>query len=421
MVAPDRMREISTRWSILILAVFYGLIFLAGALAIASALVQPKLPGLSSVLLGEASLVASIFVAGVIGVWLAVPTPTPTRLSFSLDGSWTRVRRGLKSGFAVGMSLSIITLIFRFAYTTLSADGWSVSQTLEYVKWTTGAIFLTIVLAISLGARSWTLAPPTNAIPAGPEASLRNDRIAALAGAAIAGVLISLLITPAVVATAVVGSILGEALTNWPGWPGHPNLVAVANASVSSMKFFVARPGYWPSLIIVPSTIVATLVLLSYAWPRFAIARLTGFLWRMPLRLVRFLSDANERGVLRRSGNAYQFRHVRMQELLNLPEFHLSNRTGGWSGGRSARRTGLLAATALIVIGAATVPFIVPRNTGRPILAANVVDARWSPDEKTITTASMGLLGTSLFLVGQQIPAARSGRQLPPPRGHSIL
>jgi hypothetical protein len=37
---------------------------------------------------------------------------------------------------------------------------------------------------------------------------------------------------------------------------------------------------------------------------------------RMPWRLMRFLDDAHERGVLRRAGGLYQFRHARLQDHL---------------------------------------------------------------------------------------------------------
>jgi hypothetical protein len=50
---------------------------------------------------------------------------------------------------------------------------------------------------------------------------------------------------------------------------------------------------------------------------RFAVA--AGLLWvrrRGPLRLVRFLEDARERQIIRRSGTVYEFRHARLQSRL---------------------------------------------------------------------------------------------------------
>ncbi|GIG88530.1 hypothetical protein Pen02_34660 [Plantactinospora endophytica] len=53
------------------------------------------------------------------------------------------------------------------------------------------------------------------------------------------------------------------------------------------------------------------------AWLRFAVARV----WLasrgdLPWRLMRFLDDAHRRGVLRRAGGVYQFRHARLQDRL---------------------------------------------------------------------------------------------------------
>ncbi|MFE7583887.1 NACHT domain-containing protein [Streptomyces gardneri] len=53
------------------------------------------------------------------------------------------------------------------------------------------------------------------------------------------------------------------------------------------------------------------------AWGRFQVARLyfaaTG---RLPLRIMAFLKDAHQRGVLRQSGGAYRFRHIELRDRL---------------------------------------------------------------------------------------------------------
>ena len=59
----------------------------------------------------------------------------------------------------------------------------------------------------------------------------------------------------------------------------------------------------------------ATLV--QSAWTRWLIARTWLFATRQaPWRLLGFLEDAHKRGVLRRSGAAYQFRHLELQQRL---------------------------------------------------------------------------------------------------------
>jgi hypothetical protein len=56
---------------------------------------------------------------------------------------------------------------------------------------------------------------------------------------------------------------------------------------------------------------------LSTAWGRFALARCwLALRGRSPLRLMAFLADAHRRGVLRRVGAVYQFRHARLRDHL---------------------------------------------------------------------------------------------------------
>ena len=53
------------------------------------------------------------------------------------------------------------------------------------------------------------------------------------------------------------------------------------------------------------------------AWPRWLVAR--GWLalrGRLPFRLMSFLDDAHQRGVLRQAGPFYQFRHIELQHHL---------------------------------------------------------------------------------------------------------
>ncbi|WP_309114388.1 hypothetical protein [Saccharothrix sp.] len=60
------------------------------------------------------------------------------------------------------------------------------------------------------------------------------------------------------------------------------------------------------------------LVWLAYtAWSRFTIARLwLALRGRTPLRLMTFLDDAHRRGILRRNGPTYEFRHARLRDHL---------------------------------------------------------------------------------------------------------
>jgi len=104
-------------------------------------------------------------------------------------------------------------------------------------------------------------------------------------------------------------------------------LVAVVSVPV------VALPGDRGGLAHVGTQLwlpLGTAALALSAWGRFTVARVwlavTG---RMPWRLMAFLEDAHRRGVLRRSGACFEFRHLRLQA-------HLAQGRAGAAGSRSA-------------------------------------------------------------------------------------
>ncbi|MEU7526967.1 hypothetical protein AB0A74_14645 [Saccharothrix sp. NPDC042600] len=89
-----------------------------------------------------------------------------------------------------------------------------------------------------------------------------------------------------------------------------PALLATLVAfAVSPWKAPVAFSAFW--------LFYGVVWLTGTAWTRFALARL----WlaargRTPLRLMTFLADAHRRGVLRRTGPTYEFRHARLRDHL---------------------------------------------------------------------------------------------------------
>jgi hypothetical protein len=59
------------------------------------------------------------------------------------------------------------------------------------------------------------------------------------------------------------------------------------------------------------------------AWGRWLIARtVLAAHGRLPWRLLGFLEDAHRRGLLRRRGSLYEFRHARLQEVLCQSNSH---------------------------------------------------------------------------------------------------
>jgi hypothetical protein len=96
--------------------------------------------------------------------------------------------------------------------------------------------------------------------------------------------------------------IVGPGRISGTGWGSNPVLNAALGAGVG---FVSGAAG------------LALLVLSTSAWGRFSMARtwfaLTG---RLPWRLMSFLEDAHDLGVLRHSGPYYQFRHALLQDRI---------------------------------------------------------------------------------------------------------
>ncbi|MFJ6905809.1 NACHT domain-containing protein [Streptomyces griseoluteus] len=114
---------------------------------------------------------------------------------------------------------------------------------------------------------------------AGPGSSLRTDRTASFTRAGVVALLVALVCVPVMV-----------------------------------------LPGDWGGLAHVGTRLwlpLGAAALALSAWGRFAVARVwlavTG---RLPWRLMAFLEDAHRRGVLRRSGACFEFRHLRLQSHL---------------------------------------------------------------------------------------------------------
>ncbi|MFF5145725.1 hypothetical protein ACFY6U_39465 [Streptomyces sp. NPDC013157] len=82
----------------------------------------------------------------------------------------------------------------------------------------------------------------------------------------------------------------------------------------------VLLPGDWGGLVHLGTQLwlpMGTTAVALSAWGRLAVARVwLGVTGRLPWRLMAFLEDAHRRGVLRRSGAYFEFRHLRLQSYL---------------------------------------------------------------------------------------------------------
>jgi len=72
---------------------------------------------------------------------------------------------------------------------------------------------------------------------------------------------------------------------------------------------------------VVPGLLLVTLIMifLLTAWGRFALTRLYfGWTGKFPIRLFRFLSTMRSKGIMRQTGPAFQFRHLRLRDRLAI-------------------------------------------------------------------------------------------------------
>lgn len=89
--------------------------------------------------------------------------------------------------------------------------------------------------------------------------------------------------------------------TIWMGIAGSTALILVFNSAKIVVALLIIMP-WWP---------------LSGAWVNYTLARIWFTLsGKAPWRVLDFLEDAHQRGVLRQVGAAYEFRHQRLQEYL---------------------------------------------------------------------------------------------------------
>ncbi|SDT49846.1 NACHT domain-containing protein [Actinoplanes derwentensis] len=217
------------------------------------------------------------------------------------DGQPSRVRLRPSSflrGFAVGSAFALLAAPLILIINLVSAPpaGTGLLDTLlGLVADTIGAqTGLCLIGGILAGTVAFliegigTAAGPGH--PAGSRASLRADRTAFL--------------TTTAIATLTVGS-------TWFG------VLTMLNQATEPLPMSPLRVSVQCALLLGP--IIGLTSGAGSAWLRFTWARL----WltargRAPWRVLDFLDDAHDRGVLRRIGPAYQFRHARLQSTMAL-------------------------------------------------------------------------------------------------------
>ena len=214
-------------------------------------------------------------------------------------GAHWRARKGLRGALAAGAIAALIG-----GFISRSAFGLPLSV-------------LGVAFAVAGGAAFGMQRIPGGITEAvSPVTVLARDRRAAL---------LLTLITGAAAAV-----LTGVAVTSWDASyqsPDTGHLIAIADG-----LSMAAGTGV---------TVTAGLAIagLGLAWPQWLIARswlaLRGHL---PFRLMAFLDDAHERGVLRQAGPFYQFRHIELQHHLAARSQLGESAPGGPPPGAGARR-----------------------------------------------------------------------------------
>ncbi|WP_217369617.1 BTAD domain-containing putative transcriptional regulator [Nonomuraea antri] len=259
---------------------------------------------------------ASLGVAGVVAcAWGELPGPIRAEARFG--GTANRFFSRWSIGVTIGAALGL---------------AWTLPSFLT--------IMLCLVFGLATGAHVWLDIPADVKRAAGPAAVLRQDRVAALSFTLSIGLSIGLFYATAyrftgddhliprladvfdpetAAAAGLAAALLGRFAYGRLGGVAYGLAGVVLGGQVvptsDSFAFGLLIGGVF-------GLAVGLTAAISRAWGTFTVARawlaVTG---RTPLRLLRFLDDAHRRGVLRKSGAVYQFRHARLRD-------HLANEHG---------------------------------------------------------------------------------------------
>lgn len=352
-----RMSErLLSSWIAIVLGIAGGVVLMAAVGAWVALLPGAALVALDSVLTFSA-IVGVIFAVLFVITWFSTAGRPPGRLALSAAGSASRLRRGFQAGVGLAALAGLPILVLVALAITLE-DSWSLARFEPYLEGVFGVAVLAVVLGGALAVHSWLDAPPARASQASPAGFLRQDRRSALAGAAAAGLLVGLFAMPGVAIGMVAGSLISKLTSGGAGYPGGfdlGDLVRARFADVTTRPFHTVALAVGATVVL-PAAMVAALVLVTRAWPRFVILRLVLRARRqLPWDLLRFLADARDRELIRRSAGAYQFRHVRLQERLANQTLLAGATASRPVGGQRVRRWQVAAAVVLVLVGLAAV------------------------------------------------------------------
>ncbi len=249
-------------------------------------------------------------------IWFAAGDRHPGRLSLSSKGAGGRLRGGFRTGMVIsgvvcGIPLVVVTAVLRFG-------GMGLTELGIFCQLLAEAAAVSLVVGLALAVHRWLNAPAERSARADPLRFVRQDRRSSLIGAVCAGLAVNVLVFPILIGAGFLGTSLGQAIAHDPAWTtAWSHLTRDATFAIGVAWNSVDDKLSLVLAFFLPGVIFAGLVLLLSAWPRFVVARtVLAMRGRLPWRLIGFLADAREKGLLRQVSGVYQFRHIRFQERL---------------------------------------------------------------------------------------------------------
>lgn len=298
-------------------------------------------------------------------IWYASAGRSPGRLAVNAKGSSARLRRG----FVVGVGLTGVPAVPGIIGVTVAipvAEEWDFSYLSVWVIMLTMVGAAAAVIGAASALDSLLNAPPARSVQASPAELVRHDRRSSLVGAAAAGAVVGLLGMPALMLAMWIGSVLGQGVAGGFGMSGVNDTMTTADLDLRDDD--LTLPALIATAVMLPGVVVALLVLLTRAWPRFLVARaVLAARGRLPLRLMAFLADARDRDLLRQSGGVYQFRHIRLQERLATQPLAAPPAPAVLAPARAtthARRWAVPGAAMLLLVGLGAVTLVTANHLG---------------------------------------------------------
>ncbi len=214
----------------------------------------------------------------------------PTRPSWNLRTLPTRLLSGIATGLALAIPVgALVGLFVGLGDLHGEAEMWAtvLASGGPLALWTVLAI--TAGIGVPIGIGRWLATPLDDQAPVSPRSVLRSDRVTCLTISLAAGL-------SAGSGLAIVHQVDADLLV-FSGYSGGSSLA----------------PAVFGGLAVFGSVLLGA----GSPWTSYVVTRAWLAVWgRLPWRLMDFLDDAHQRGILRQVGPAYQFRHDLVQRHL---------------------------------------------------------------------------------------------------------